>query len=333
MTPDRAAALDAFARATLGPSASAPVPASEDASFRSYFRVMRGTERFIVMNAPPGREDVGPWLDIGARLRAAGLNAPDVLAADRAQGFVLMRDLGTRCYLDALDAGTVDSLYGDAMAALATMQGRVATDGLPRYDAARLRAEMALMPEWFLGRHLGLDPDCEGWDRIESTFLALERAALAQPVAFVHRDFHSRNLMVVPDANPGIIDFQDAVLGPLTYDLVSLLRDCYIAWPDGRVRAWAEDHRRRLRAEGLLDVDRDAWQAFFDLMGLQRHLKVLGIFCRLWYRDGKAGYLGDLPLVLRYTLDVAARHPETRDLGEWLAHVTRERELTRPTDA
>jgi aminoglycoside/choline kinase family phosphotransferase len=333
MTSDRHAALDAFARATLGPAASATVPASADASFRSYFRVARGGESFVVMNAPPEREDIRPWLDIGQRLRVAGLNAPEVLAADPAQGFVVMRDLGTRSYLDALDATSVDALYRDARDALATMQARVDVDGLPHYDATRLRAEMALMPEWFLGRHLGLTPGCEGWDLLESTFVALERAALAQPVAFVHRDYHSRNLMVVPGANPGIIDFQDAVIGPVTYDLVSLLRDCYIAWPDARVRGWAEDHRRRLVAEGLVDADRDAWQAWFDLMGLQRHVKVFGIFCRLWYRDGKPGYLGDLPLVLRYTLEVAARHPETRDFGRWLADATLGRDLTRESGA
>lgn len=333
MTPDRALALDAFARATLGAATSAAVPASADASFRSYFRVARGDECFVVMNAPPEREDIRPWLDIGQRLRVAGLNAPEVLAADPALGFVVMRDLGTRSYLDALAATTVDALYRDALDALATMQARVDVDGLPRYDATRLCAEMELMPEWFLGRHLGLAPGCEGWDLIESSFIALEHAALAQPVAFVHRDYHSRNLMVVPGANPGIIDFQDALIGPVTYDLVSLLRDCYIAWPDAQVRGWAEDHRRRLLAEGLVDADRDAWQAWFDLMGLQRHVKVLGIFCRLWYRDGKAGYLGDLPLVLRYTLEVAARHPETRRLGEWLARATAGRDLRRPAAA
>lgn len=330
MTSDRQAELDAFARAVLGPSAGAALPASADASFRRYFRVRRGDESFIVMDAPPTHEDVRPWLDVARRLHAAGIHAPEVLAADPARGFVVMRDLGSRSYLDALDADTVDALYGDALAALATMQLKVDAHGLPCYDAGRLRAEMALLPTWFLERHLGLSLDDGLQALLAATFDALERAAAAQPVAFVHRDYHSRNLMVVPGANPGIIDFQDAVVGPVTYDLVSLLRDCYIAWPDERVRGWAEDHRRRLRAEGLVDADRDAWQAWFDLMGLQRHVKVLGIFCRLWYRDGKPGYLGDLPRVLRYTLDVAARHPETRAFGAWLADATRDRALARP---
>ncbi len=329
MTPDRQAALDVFARAILGPGTTPAVPASADASFRSYFRVGRGDEHFVVMNAPPEREDIRPWLDIGQRLREAGLNAPEVLAAEPALGFVVMRDLGTQCYLDALADDTVGPLYADALVALATMQARVDARGLPHYDSQRLRAEMDLMPTWFLERHLGLAPGCAGWDLLEPGFVALERAALAQPVAFVHRDYHSRNLMVVPGANPGIIDFQDALVGPVTYDLVSLLRDCYIAWPDERVRSWAEDHRRRLMAEGIVDADRDVWQAWFDLMGLQRHVKVLGIFCRLWYRDGKRGYLADLPRVLRYTLDVAARHPETRELGRWLAAATRDRDLCR----
>jgi aminoglycoside/choline kinase family phosphotransferase len=331
MTPDRRAALHDFARAVLGASITIPVPASADASFRSYYRVARGPESFIVMNAPPELEDIRPWLDIGHRLRVAGLNAPEVINADASLGFVVMRDLGTQPFFDVLDTGSVDGLYHDAMQALIRMQRAVDAAGLPRYDGPRLRTEMELMPEWFLRRHLALTPDCEGWELIEGAFIALERAALAQPVAFVHRDYHSRNLMVVPGANPGIIDFQDAVLGPLTYDLVSLLRDCYILWPDQRVRAWAEDHRQRLSAEGLVDADRDAWQAWFDLMGLQRHIKVLGIFCRLWYRDGKQGYLGDLPRVLHYVLDVAERHPETRALGAWLARVTRDRTLAHAT--
>lgn len=329
MTPDRRAALHDFAHAVLGSAIGMPAPASADASFRSYFRVARGSETFIVMNAPPDREDIRPWLDIGRRLRTAGLNAPEVLEADPDLGFVIMRDLGTRSYLDALDTSSAEALYRDALEACSRMQRAVDVTGLPRYDRPRLRAEMELMPQWFLARHLALDPDCEGWDLIESGFLALERAALAQPLAFVHRDYHSRNLMVVPGANPGIIDFQDAVLGPLTYDVVSLLRDCYITWPDERVRLWAEDHRRHLAAEGLVDADRDTWQAWFDLMGLQRHVKVLGIFCRLWYRDGKPGYLGDLPRVLHYVIDVAMRHPETRAFGHWLGQATAGRDLTR----
>lgn len=330
MTPDRHSALHAFARTTLGPAVTVPVPASADASFRSYYRVARGDETFVVMNAPPDREDIRPWLDIGRRLRNAGLNAPEVLNADVVMGFVVMRDLGTRAFLDVLDPGTVDALYHDAAQALVTMRRAVDGTGLPRYDAHRLRVEMELMPEWFLQRHLSVDPDCEGWECIESTFLALERAALIQPLTFVHRDYHSRNLMLVPDANPGIIDFQDAVLGPVTYDLVSLLRDCYIVWPEARVRAWAEDHRLRLAAEGLVDADRDSWQAWFDLMGLQRHVKVLGIFCRLWYRDGKPGYLADLPRVFDYVRGVAPHHPETRQLTAWLERVVRDRDLTRP---
>jgi N-acetylmuramate 1-kinase len=304
-----------------------PEPASADASFRSYWRLRSGGRSYVVMNAPPGKEDVAPWLDVARRLRLAGLNAPEVFATDLAQGFILMSDLGTRTYLPELREDTVDALYGDALHAQLRMQANVATDGLPDYDHPRLLAELELMPTWFLQRHLGLVPGCEGWDVIEQAFDALLHAALAQPRAFVHRDWHSRNLMRVEGANPGIVDFQDAVRGPLTYDLVSLLRDCYIAWPRERVLGWAEGHRLALRAAGLTDADAAGWKRSFDLM-----VKVLGIFCRLWYRDGKAGYLGDLPLVLRYTLEVADEYPELRAFSGFLRRAVGERDLRAPRE-
>jgi aminoglycoside/choline kinase family phosphotransferase len=330
LTPDRFAALRAFAAQHLADPGIAPESASADASFRSYWRVHSGGRSFVVMNAPPGKEDLGPWLDVARRLRMAGLNAPAVLATDLDAGFVLMSDLGTRLYLPELRDHTADALYGDALHALVRMQAAVATEGLPDYDHPRLLAELELMPTWFLQRHLGLVPACEGWDVIEIAFDALLRAALAQPRAFVHRDYHSRNLLLVEGANPGIIDFQDAVRGPLTYDLVSLLRDCYIAWPRERVLGWAESHRLALRSAGLTDADAATWKRWFDFMGLQRHIKVLGIFCRLWYRDGKAGYLGDLPLVLRYTLDVADEYAELRGFADWLRTAVGERDVALP---
>ncbi|MFT3807394.1 aminoglycoside phosphotransferase family protein [Arenimonas sp.] len=304
--------------------------ASADASFRSYWRCESGGRTWIVMDAPPDREDIRPWLDVAARLNAAGLHAPEIAASDAEQGFVLMSDLGTRLYLPELDAASVDSLYGDALDAMLAMQTRADVRGLPAYDEARLVAEMELLPEWFLKRHLGFTPECEEWDVIESAFRALEKSARAQPQVFVHRDYHSRNLLITASRNPGILDFQDAVLGPVTYDLASLLRDCYIAWPDDQVYAWAEAYRQRLAAAGLAVGDAGQFRRQFDLMGLQRHIKVLGIFCRLWYRDGKAGYLNDLPLVWRYTRDVGRRHPETVELVALIERVLGDRDITRP---
>ncbi len=333
MHSERLAALRAFAVAAYADPTLELSPASADASFRSYWRVRtRGATR-IVMNAPPDREDIGPWLDVGARLRAAGVHAPEVHAVDRAQGFVAMEDLGDHLYLPALDETRVDALYGEALAALARMQADVDCAGLPDYDRARLAAEMDLMPTWFCTRHLGLEPGCAGWELIEDACTRLAACALEQPVAFVHRDYHSRNLLVLPTGGPGVIDFQDAVRGPVTYDLVSLLRDCYITWPRARVRAWAEGHRRTLVAAGLVDADAARFARWFDFMGLQRHIKVLGIFCRLWYRDGKAGYLGDLPRVHAYVVAVASEYPELAAFAGWLQRVVGNRDLTVPRDA
>lgn len=328
--PQRLDALRAFAAEHLADPGVAPKRASADASFRSYWRVRSGGGSYVVMDAPPGKEDVAPWLDVARRLRVAGLNAPEVFATDVARGFILMSDLGTRTYLPELRDDTVDALYRDAQQALLRMQSQVATDGLPAYDHPRLLAELELMPTWFLQRHLGLAPDCAGWDAVEQAFDHLLRAALSQPRAFVHRDWHSRNLLVVERANPGIVDFQDAVRGPLTYDLVSMLRDCYIAWPRERVLAWAEGHRLALRSAGQVDVDAATWKRWFDLMGIQRHVKVLGIFCRLWYRDGKPGYLGDLPLVLRYTLEVCDEYPELRAFAGFLRGALGARDVRQP---
>lgn len=330
LDPQRLAQLRAFAADHLADPGLVPEPASADASFRSYWRVRSGGRSYVVMNAPPEKEDVAPWLDVARRLRVAGLNAPEVFATDLGRGFILMSDLGTRTYLPELRDDTVDALYGDALQALLRMQAQVGADGLPDYDHPRLLAELELMPTWFLQRHLALAPGCAGWDVIEQAFDHLLHAALAQPRAFVHRDWHSRNLLIVDGANPGIVDFQDAVRGPLTYDLVSLLRDCYIAWPRERVLAWAEGHRLALRAAGLVDADATTWKRWFDLMGVQRHVKVLGIFCRLWYRDGKPGYLGDLPLVLRYTLEVCDEYAELRGFADFLRGAVGDRDVRAP---
>lgn len=304
--------------------------ASNDASFRSYWRTHSASRSWVVMDAPPDKEDIRPWLDVAQRLARAGVHVPEIQAADAERGFVLMEDMGDRLLLPELSESTADRLYGDAMESILRMQRNADTGGLPVYDEARLVAEMELMPEWLLKRHLGYTPECEEWDVVESAFRALETSARAQPQAFVHRDFHSRNLLLTGRDDPGVIDFQDAVLGPVTYDLVSLLRDCYIAWPEARVAAWVEQFRQRLVDTGATVAGREAFLRAFDLMGLQRHIKVLGIFCRLWYRDGKASYLQDLPLVWQYTRDVGQRHPETAPLVALVERIMGDRDLTVP---
>lgn len=335
MDAERAERRLQWTRAALGDASIELVPASSDASFRSYWRSVGTTPSWIVMDAPPAHEDVRPWIGIAQRLRAAGLQAPEVRAANLDEGFLLISDLGTGLYLPALDEDSVDVLYGAALDALLALATRVRSEGLPPYDEARLVAELELMPTWFLQRHLGYTPGCEEWDVIESAFRVLLDNAAEQPVVFVHRDFHSRNLLLprAPGEGPGIIDFQDAVRGPLTYDLVSLLRDCYITWPDERVHAWVEQFRERAVAAGLTRADAARFRRWFDLMGVQRHIKVLGIFCRLWYRDGKAGYLGDLPRVWAYTRDVGRRHAAIAPLIDLLEARIGTRDLTRVAEA
>lgn len=319
-----------WTRGALGDSSARLERASADASFRSYWRTFSEGRSWIVMDAPPDLEDIRPWLEIAGRLEQAGLHSPSIRAADPQAGFVLMSDLGGTLYLPQLREDSADALYGDALSALLRMQRDIEASDLPPYDEQRLVAEMELLPEWFLQRHLGFTPDCDQWDVIELAFRALANAALRQEQVFVHRDYHSRNLLVMEHDNPGILDFQDAVRGPITYDLVSLLRDCYIAWPEPRVQAWVEAYRQQLVAAGMTQVDEATFRRGFDLMGLQRHIKVLGIFCRLWYRDGKAGYLGDLPLVWQYTRDVGSRYAETAGLVALIEQALGQRDITLP---
>ncbi len=331
--PTRRDALLQFVAHELGAGAEAPVVASADASFRSYWRVKAGERSLIVMDAPPDKENLAAWLDVDARLCAAGLNAPQVQAVDRTLGFVLMSDLGVRTYLPELDAVSADTLYADAFDALLRMQTAVDCQGLPVYDRPLLIAELERMPEWFLTRHLGFTPSCDEWDIIEAAFTRIVRSALEQPQCFVHRDYHSRNLMIVPGDNPGIIDFQDAVIGPITYDLVSLLRDCYIEWPATNVDSWVEHYRQRLIAAGVTIADAVQFRRWFDLIGLQRHLKVLGNFSRLWYRDGKVQYLADLPLTLKYVFAVLDRHAEFNELAALLRRAIGARDIRVPAIA
>jgi len=296
-------------------------PASADASFRRYFRVtLDDGSTFVAMDAPPDKEDCRPFLAVAERMAAAGLHVPQVFERDLEQGFLLLEDLGSRPYLGALNEASVDALYGDATAALLRLQARAPTQGLPPYDRAMLWREMQLFPDWLLGRHLGITPDDGERRMLEAAFEALIESALAQPVVCVHRDYHSRNLMVVEQDNPGVIDFQDAVAGPVTYDLVSLLRDCYIRWPAARVDAWVEGYHRAAREAGVLDgIDAATFLRWFDLMGVQRHLKAAGIFARLNHRDGKPGYLADIPRTLGYIVEVGRRRPEVAALGAFVA--------------
>ncbi len=317
---DRRGLVEDWVRATLGATDLELEPASSDASFRRYWRVRHGGGTLIAMDAPPGQEDCGRYVRIAGQLRAIGLNTPEVLAQDLGLGLLLIGDLGSRQYLDALDEDSCERLYGDALAALATLQACGPTEGLPDYDEAFLRRELGIFDEWLLDRHLGLrltDAEAAGRD---ADWDCLVANALEQPQVCVHRDYHSRNLMVVPGHNPGVLDFQDAVLGPVTYDLVSLLRDCYIAWPRARVEAWALGYFDLAVQSGVLEQGHEArFLRWFDLMGVQRHLKAAGIFARLHRRDGKPGYLGDIPRTLGYVVEVAAGYPELAGLGRLLS--------------
>lgn len=298
--------------------------ASADASFRRYFRVIHGSRSRIVMDAPPDKEDVGPFIRVAEMLEAIGVNAPHIHERNLEQGFLLLSDLGSRTYLADLEQGlNADGLYADAIGALVRIQagGMHHASRLPAYDAALLAREMSLFPDWFLAKHLGLALEPAETRVLGQAFAQLSMTALEQPRVLVHRDYHSRNLMICEgSANPGILDFQDAVHGPITYDLVSLLRDCYVAWPQERVAAWVHAYRERARAAGLdVGADEAEFTRWFDWMGVQRHFKAIGIFARLWHRDGKQGYLGDIPRTLNYVIEVVARYPEFAALSRLIA--------------
>lgn len=321
-TDARLQQLDRWLESLFGDRDFSLAVASADASFRRYFRVSRHGETLIAMDAPPDKEDMAPYVRVAGMLVDVGVNAPRVLHQNAAQGFLLNSDLGTRTYLNELaDTSKADALYGDALSALVTIQAKADRHArtLPAYDAAVLQREMALFPEWFCAKHLSLELTSVEARELQKMFDVLIAQALAQPRVFVHRDYHSRNLMVGDGArygaNPGILDFQDALYGPVTYDLVSLLRDLYIAWPIERVHGWVKRFRSEAAAAGVaVGGSDDEFLHWFDFMGVQRHLKVLGIFARLWHRDGKPGYLKDLPLTLRYVRDVVDVYPELASL-------------------
>ena len=288
-------------------------PASNDASFRRYFRLDTDDSReptLIAMDAPPPMEDCAPFVHAAQVMREAGLSVPRVLESDLGEGFLLLSDLGTRLYSDALDDARADALYRDASDALVRLQ-LASRDGVfPPYDRAVLLCELNLYPEWYVARHKGVELSDAERATLARAFDTLIANNLAQPRVTVHRDWHSRNLMVLEgDANPGVLDFQDALHGPITYDLVSMLRDAYVEWPEERALDWAIRHWERARGAGLpVAADFGDFYRDFEWMGLQRHLKVLGIFARLWHRDGKDRYLADMPRVLGHVIRVANRY-------------------------
>jgi hypothetical protein len=287
-------------------------PASADASFRRYFRVdTPDGQSLIVMDAPPPQEDVRPFVKVAELFSATGVSVPAILAQDTDRGFLLLSDLGSTTYLQQLNPDTAHQLYIDAIDALILLQVQSRAGVLPVYDRELLHRELMLFPDWYITRHLKAtltDAQTADLNRVFDVLLANN---LAQAPVYVHRDYHSRNLMVMNKGNPGILDFQDAVYGPITYDLVSLLRDAYIQWDEELVLDWVIRYWERARRAGLpVSHDVDAFYRDFEFMGLQRHLKVLGIFARLYHRDGKDGYLNDMPMVMDYTRKTAYRYKE-----------------------
>jgi aminoglycoside/choline kinase family phosphotransferase len=315
---DRLEALDAWLGEQLAGARFTREPASADASFRSYFRIRSGGRTWVAMDAPPEREDCRPFVRVAALMREAGLHVPEVLAQDLGRGFLLLSDLGETTYLQALNEGNADALFRDAIAALVTWQRASREGGLPPYDEALLRRELDLFPEWYVGRHLGVTLDGDERASLEAVFRRILEANLAEPRVYVHRDYMPRNLMV-SDPNPGVLDFQDAVFGPISYDVASLFRDAFVSWEeervlDGTIRYWELARRSGLPVRADFG---DFWRDV-EWMGLQRHLKVLGIFARIRHRDGKPGYVEDTPRFIGYVRQTCARYRELAPLARLL---------------
>jgi aminoglycoside/choline kinase family phosphotransferase len=312
---DRLAALERWLSGRYGAGGFSLAPASADASFRRYFRVTfpDGAASQIAMDAPPEHEDCRPFIQVAGLLADAGLNAPRVLAQDLEQGFLLLTDLGRDTFLTAMrapgiDDARIDAMYDAAIAALVRWQAASRPDVLPPYDDALLRRELALFPDWYVARHLGATLTPAQSADLAKTFDLIVASNLAQPRVYVHRDYMPRNLMV-SEPGPGILDFQDAVYGPITYDVASLFKDAFISWPEARVLDWTVRYWEQAKRAGLpVDTDFGAFYRDFEWMGLQRHLKVLGIFARLKHRDGKAGYVEDTPRFVAYVRAVASRY-------------------------
>ena len=296
--------------------------ASSDASFRRYFRLYNDAKTHIAVDAPPEHEDNQRFIDIANRLRDSGLQTPKVICYSLEKGFLVVEDLGNTVLQQALqcaDSSRINQLYTGAFDCISTMQSKTSTTDLPHYDAELLRTEMQLFPDWYLRHHLQYQTTDDEPDVIEAVFNLCINNATQQPQSFVHRDFHCRNLLIQPDLAAGIIDFQDAVKGPVTYDPVSLLLDAYIDWPDEFIHEFANKHRLSLTPV----PSAEQYERWFDLMGLQRHIKILGIFSRLYHRDGKSQYLNDIPLVLKHIFRTTKKYPELTAFHQLLIKITR----------
>lgn len=321
--------LTQWVRQFSGLEQAEPVPVSGDASFRRYFRVTGALPddsqpSYLVMDAPPEHEDCRPFVAIARHWHAQGISVPQVFQQDLGQGFLLLEDFGDHLMLGQINDDNAGKLYQGAMEELLRIQqvSEAPAYRLPPFDTALLDREMALFPDWLLTLQLGLELSNSERALLDTTFAFLRESALAQPVVPVHRDYHSRNLLIRQDTNqPGVIDFQDAVRGPVTYDLVSLLKDCYVRWPRQRVRSWTEHYRRLSLDAGLHRADPDTFEQWFELMGMQRHLKAAGIFARLAIRDGKTRYLQDVPRTIGYLVDASGRQGALRHFHEWLVNI------------
>lgn len=285
---------------------------SGDASFRRYFRLTDDTRSWICVDAPPEHENSEQFIKVATMLEK--VNAPKVIAYDLKQGFMLLSDLGDELYLPLLNEESADELYKAAIDSLVEMQAIDSNGKIPPYDTALLNLELELFRDWFIKEHLQIELSEQENAMLDELFQWLTDSALEQPQVFVHRDYHSRNIMFIENEAPGIIDFQDAVQGPITYDLLSLLRDCYIEWPDYKVEQWMDYFIERSEWE----LDKSQFEQWFDWMGLQRHIKVAGIFARLNYRDGKSGYLKDLPLTLKYIVKQAEKYSQLEEFSHWM---------------
>ncbi len=291
--------------------------ASEDASHRVYYRVSVADNIFIVMDAPPEHEDCEAFITISNKLKNGGINAPEIFSEDRSQGFLLLTDFGDDSYLKKLTAQTADDLYADAISTLVQIQSFVEVTDLAPYDERLLREEMQLFTQCLLKQHLQIELQAGQLQAVEAVFDLLVRNALAQPSVFVHRDYHSRNLMLTAENSPGVLDYQDAVTGPFSYDLVSLLKDCYVKWSPADIQRWLTFYITELnQINPELKFDPSQFQRWFDLMGVQRHLKASGIFARLSDRDGKHHFLKDVPRTLSYIVDLDQTYPELNDLNQ-----------------
>jgi len=309
--------------ARLGSDSFSLSLASEDASFRRYFRISSGPCSWIAMDAPPEREDCRPFVRVAALMRAAGVHVPEILAQDLEHGFLLLTDLGTRSYLQALDATNADELFRDAIDALIKLQLASRPDALPPYDEALLRREIDLFPQWYIARHLGMTLTADEREVLAGTAALILANNLAQPTVFVHRDYMPRNLMVT-EPNPGVLDFQDAVFGPITYDVMSLFKDAFVSWEEERVLDWTARYWEKARRADLpVSADFGTFYRDFEWMGLQRHLKVLGIFARIRHRDGKPGYVEDAPRFLGYVRGVCERYAPLAPLLALLDRIER----------